>query len=103
MIFRASSMPHAFPPREPLADHTVPKLKIISRPEVFPDHFLKSPVFCQRTLYKDIRAVSLEFMKSVDVTAIFGNLLENALRAAQRSKEPFVEISVERQKKPDFC
>lgn len=42
----------------------------------------------------DIRAVSLEFMKSVDVTAIFGNLLENALRAAQKSEEPFVELSV---------
>ena len=42
----------------------------------------------------DIRAVSLKFMKSVDVTAIFGNLLENALRAAQGSEEPFVELSV---------
>ena len=42
----------------------------------------------------DIRAVSLKFMKSVDVTAIFGNLLENALRAAQKSEEPFVELSV---------
>ena len=33
------------------ADHTIPELEIISRPEVFPDHFLQSPVFCQRTLY----------------------------------------------------
>lgn len=33
------------------ADHTVPELEIISRPEVFPDHFLQSPVCCQRTLY----------------------------------------------------
>ena len=51
MIFRAKSMPHALPPREPLPDHTVPELEIISRPEVFPDHFLQSPVCCQRTLY----------------------------------------------------
>ena len=36
---------------EPLPTDTVPELEIISRPEVFPDHFLQSPVFCQRTLY----------------------------------------------------
>ena len=47
----------------------------------------------------DIRAVSLEFMKSVDVTAIFGNLLENALRAAKGSEEPFVELSVGKREK----
>lgn len=38
-------------------------------------------------------------MKSVDVTAIFGNLLENALRAARESNEPFVELSVEKREK----
>lgn len=51
------------------------------------------------SLTADIRAVSLEFMKSVDVTAIFGNLLENALRAAMGSNEPFVELSVEEREK----
>ena len=40
-----------FSPEGTTADHTVPKLEIISRSEVFPDHFLQPPVFCQCTLY----------------------------------------------------
>lgn len=58
---------------------------------------LRYQELCEKTgvsFTADIRTISLEFMKSVDVTAIFGNLLENALRAARESEDPFVELSV---------
>lgn len=42
----------------------------------------------------DIRHASLDFLEPVDMTALFGNLLENAVEAAEGAPEPFVEFSV---------
>lgn len=42
----------------------------------------------------DIRRASLDFLAPVDITALFGNLLENAVEAAEGALEPFVEFSV---------
>lgn len=46
------------------------------------------------TLTADIRHASLDFLAPVDITALFGNLLENAVEAAEGSVDPYVEISV---------
>ncbi len=42
----------------------------------------------------DIRHGSLDFLEPVDMTALFGNLLENAVEAAEGTSDPFVELSV---------
>lgn len=41
----------------------------------------------------DIRHASLDFLKPVDMTALFGNLLENAVEAAEGTADPFVELT----------
>lgn len=40
----------------------------------------------------DIRKCTIEGMDSIDITSLFGNLMENALEAAQGSENPFLEI-----------
>lgn len=40
----------------------------------------------------DIRHSSLDFLEPVDMTALFGNLLENAVEAAEGTADPFVEL-----------
>lgn len=42
----------------------------------------------------DIRSETLQFMDSTSVTALFGNLLSNALEAASESQERQIELSV---------
>lgn len=42
----------------------------------------------------DIRHASLDFLEPVDITVLFGNLLENAVEAAEGALDPFVEFSV---------
>ncbi len=42
----------------------------------------------------DIRADSVSFMDAVSITALFGNLVSNAVEAAEKSGEKRVEISV---------
>ena len=42
----------------------------------------------------DIRHASLDFLAPVDITVLFGNLLENAVEAADGALDPFVEVSV---------
>ena len=41
----------------------------------------------------DIRHASLDFLTPVDITALFGNLLENAVEAAEGTADPFVELT----------
>lgn len=43
----------------------------------------------------DIRKCAVEGMDSIDITSLFGNLMENALEAAQGSENPFLEISLD--------
>lgn len=42
----------------------------------------------------DVRAGSISFMDDTSITALFGNLLSNAVEAAQKSEEKRVELSV---------
>ena len=42
----------------------------------------------------DIRNESLAFMSSLDITALFGNLLENAVEAAENGQDAFVELTL---------
>ena len=43
----------------------------------------------------DIRKCAIEGMDSIDITSLFGNLMENALEAAQGSENPFLEVSLD--------
>lgn len=43
----------------------------------------------------DIRKFAIDEMDSTDITSLFGNLLENALEAAQGAQNPFLEISLD--------
>ena len=43
----------------------------------------------------DVRKCSTEEMNHIDITSLFGNLMENALEAAQESEDPFLEISLD--------
>ena len=47
-------------------------------------------------IQEDIRVgeISLDFMKETDVTALFANLLDNAVAAAGESREGFVRVRV---------
>ncbi len=38
--------------------------------------------------------VSLDFMKEVDITTLFANLLDNCIEAAKESKEPYIRLRV---------
>ncbi len=42
----------------------------------------------------DIRHASLDFLESVDMTVLFGNLLENAVEAAEGTANPFAVNAV---------
>ena len=42
----------------------------------------------------DVRADSISFMDATSITALFGNLLSNAIEAAEMSKGKMVELSV---------
>ena len=42
----------------------------------------------------DVRADSISFMDATSITALFGNLLSNAIEAAEMSKRKMVELSV---------
>lgn len=41
----------------------------------------------------DIRNASLDFLAPVDITALVGNLLENAVEATEGTPEPYIEFS----------
>lgn len=43
----------------------------------------------------DVRDKEYEFIAPNDITALFGNLLENAVEAAQDTTEPYVELRVD--------
>lgn len=49
----------------------------------------------------DVRAGSVSFMDATSITALFGNLLSNAVEAAERSEERMVELSVIRNRELD--
>lgn len=42
----------------------------------------------------DVREGSVDFLEQIDITALFGNLLENAVEAAQGAQDPFLELLV---------
>ena len=42
----------------------------------------------------DIRHILLEFLEPVDITVLFGNLLENAVEATEDTSDPSIELSV---------
>lgn len=42
----------------------------------------------------DVRDVDVDFLAQNDITALFGNLLENAVEAAENSKKPYIELIV---------
>lgn len=42
----------------------------------------------------DLHNYTLDFMDALDITALFGNLLENALEAAEGSQNAFVELTL---------
>ena len=48
----------------------------------------------------DIRNESLAFMSSLDITALFGNLLENAVEAADGAENAFVELTLDYRQPP---
>lgn len=43
----------------------------------------------------DVREGSVDFLEQIDITALFGNLLENAVEAAQGGEDAYVELRVE--------
>ena len=43
----------------------------------------------------DIREHSIDFLNATEITALFGNLLSNAVEAAQHAKDKRIEISVQ--------
>lgn len=45
----------------------------------------------------DIRVDSVSFMDAASITALFGNLLSNAVEAAEKSEKKFIELSAVRQ------
>lgn len=47
------------------------------------------------TFQADIRDKEYDFLSPSDITALFGNLLENAVEAAQDSPKPYVELRVD--------
>lgn len=58
---------------------------------------LRYAQYCEETgieLNHDIRTDSLSFQDADDITSLFGNLLSNAIEAAEVSEEKHVEISV---------
>lgn len=50
------------------------------------------------SLHHDIRGQSISFLDPTDITALFGNLLSNALEAAKQSEKKTIEISTRCQK-----
>lgn len=46
------------------------------------------------SFFVDIRDVPMEFLSPSDITALFGNLLENAVEAAQGEERAYLELSV---------
>ena len=45
----------------------------------------------------DVRSKVFDFVKRSDLTALLGNLLENAVEAAENSKEPYIELHIDTQ------
>lgn len=45
----------------------------------------------------DVRDKSYDFLSPNDITSLFGNLLENAVEAAQGAPEPYIELRVDTQ------
>lgn len=53
---------------------------------------------CQREgigFSADVREGSVEFLEQIDITALFGNLLENAVEAARGGAEAYVDLRIE--------
>lgn len=42
----------------------------------------------------DVRDVDIDFLEQNDITALFGNLLENAVEAAQGGNSPYLELTI---------
>lgn len=42
----------------------------------------------------DVRDVDVDFLAQNDITALFGNLLENAMEAAEKAEKPYLELII---------
>lgn len=42
----------------------------------------------------DVRDVDVDFLAQNDITALFGNLLENAMEAAEKTENPYLELFI---------
>lgn len=42
----------------------------------------------------DVRDVDMDFLAQNDITALFGNLLENAVESAENSEKPYIELII---------
>jgi two-component system sensor histidine kinase AgrC len=42
----------------------------------------------------DVRDVDMDFLAQNDITALFGNLLENAVESAEKSEKPYIELII---------
>lgn len=49
----------------------------------------------QIRFHVDVRSGSVDMLSQSDMTALFGNLLENAVEAAEGAEESYIELSVE--------
>lgn len=52
--------------------------------------------------HTDIRSGTIDFIADTDITSLFCNLLDNAIEAAGRSPDSFIEISVCKREKTPF-
>lgn len=54
------------------------------------------------TFHADIRSGIIDFIADADITSLFCNLLDNAIEAAERIPESFIEVSAYRREKTPF-
>lgn len=52
--------------------------------------------------YCDVRAGTVSFMDAVSITALFGNLLSNAVEAAEKSSDRTVELSITKNSQQEY-
>ena len=67
------------------------------------DHKILNNILCRYkkvcndlhiAFHADIRSNTTTFLSDSDVTSLFCNLLDNAVEASQRIKDPYIEISL---------
>ena len=54
------------------------------------------------SFHADIRSGSIDFIADADITSLFGNLLDNAIEAAEHISDSFIEVSAYRREKTPF-